>query len=106
MVPNLHSNVTPHWLIPFTVHTQSEDEALALAIAASMNETTPHPSSGSIPGPHTGAAAPPSQAPPTSSQLPPGASHYDDDEALARAIAASLNDEQPRPNQRRPNQNV
>lgn len=49
-----------------------------------------------------------SSAPPTSSQAPPppGPTSCEDDEALARAIAASLNDEQARPKPRRPNPNV
>ena len=63
-----------------------------MALAASMNDPAP---SGS-------------KAPPTSSQAPPPPepNNYEEDEALARAIAASLNEEQVRPKPRRPNPNV
>ncbi len=49
-----------------------------------------------------------STAPPTSSQAPPppGPTSYEDDEALARAIAASLNEEQARPKPKRAHPNV
>ena len=71
-----------------------EDEALARAIAASMNELTARSSTSSHPPP----------PPPPSSQPQGGATSYEVDEALARAIAASLNDEQSRPKPRRTNQ--
>lgn len=82
----------------------TEDEALAVAIAASMNDTQSGPSR---PGPspsgpsHSGPTAPPPQ------HLPPsqaGVSTYDDDEALAKAIAASLNEEQPKSKPKRTNE--